>query len=172
MATADPAEAVILRRRVEELERQIADPDPALAAALAEIANLKARLEREANQIGADRVNNFVGVVEDQVRFVEAEEFFRKALEIGRRTIGEEHTDYAIRLNNLAMVVQAQGRFAEAEGLYRQALEIDRATIGAGHPDYATRLNNLAGAVRLQGRYAEAEGLYREALEIGRRTIG
>lgn len=56
LATADPAEAVILHRRVEELERQIADLDPALAAAEAEVAHLKTLLEREANQIGADRL--------------------------------------------------------------------------------------------------------------------
>lgn len=56
LATADPAEAVILHRRVEELERQIADPDPALAAAEAEVAHLKTLLEREANQIGDDRL--------------------------------------------------------------------------------------------------------------------
>lgn len=80
-----------------------------------------------------------------------AEGLYRDALEIGRKTIGEGHPDYAIHLNNLAGVVQAQGRFAEAEGLFREALEIDLKTLGKGHPDYAIDLNNLALVVQAQG---------------------
>ena len=112
-------------------------------------------------------LNGHAAVLHRLGRYAAAEEVFTQALEIARKTIGEEHPDYAARLNNFAGVVRAQGRYAEAEGLYREVLEIDRKTIGEVHPDYATHLNNLALAIQKQGRYAEAEGVYREALEIG-----
>ena len=120
----------------------------------------------------AAALNEHALTIDSQGRFTEAEGLYRQTLDIGLKTIGDEHPNYAIRLNNLATVVQEQGRYLEAEGLYRQALDIDRNTIGEAHPDYATDLNNLAGAVRMQGRYFEAEGLYRQVLDIVRNTIG
>jgi len=68
---------------------------------------------------------------------------YLQAIEIAKKTIGENHPGYAIGLNNLAVVYKSQGKYSEAEKLYLQALEIAKKTIGENHPDYATGLNNL-----------------------------
>ena len=130
-----------------------------------------ARNEGTQEQI-ASALNGHAVTMQAQGRVAEAEELFREALKIDRKTIGKTHPDYSTHLNNLASVVQAQERVAEAEELYREALEIGRKTIGQGHPNYASGLSNLALVVRAQGRYPEAETLSREALGIDRKTIG
>ncbi len=105
-------------------------------------------------------------------RLQEAEPLYREALEIGSKTIGVEHPDYATRLNNLAGLLEDTRRFDEAEMLYREALEIGRKTIGVEHPNYAIRLNNLAGLLQTTGLYDKAEALYREAMAIHEKALG
>src|SRR6056297_1525790 len=56
LGEAAEAEKSQLRARIAELEKQIANPDAALAEAQKRIADLEALLDREANQIGADRI--------------------------------------------------------------------------------------------------------------------
>ena len=106
-----------------------------------------------------------------QGRYSEAEPLFLQALEIGRRSLPEDHPSLANHLNNLAGLYQSQGRYSEAEPLYLQAVEIHRRSLPEDHPGLATHLNNLAGLYRDQGRYSEAEPLYLQALEISRRSL-
>jgi len=101
----------------------------------------------------------------------EAEELYREALEIDRKTIGTAHPAYAIHLNNLAGVVKAQRRIAEAETLYREVLEIDRKTIGEGHPEYAKHLGNLGSLLAETGRMAEGRAMLEQALDIFRAAL-
>ena len=61
LAEAADAEKSQLRARIAELEKQIANPDKALAEAKKRIADLEALLDREANQIGADRIAEEIG---------------------------------------------------------------------------------------------------------------
>ncbi len=116
--------------------------------------------------------NQIAYYIDDLAEYEKAIKFYRKALEIGEKTIGKEHPAYAIRLNNLAEVYRKQGKYEEAIQLYKQALEIDEKTIGKEHPSYAIRLNNLASVYDSQGRYEEAIELYKQALEIDEKTIG
>ena len=102
----------------------------------------------------------------------EAEPLFRQALEIGEKTIGTAHPDYATNLNNLAGLLRDMGRRDEAGPLIRQALEIDAKTIGTAHPDYAIRLNNFAGLLKEMGRIEEARSMLDEAVAIRRKSLG
>ena len=61
-----------------------------------------------------------------QGKYDEAEPLYRKALEIRRQVLGEDHPETATRYNNLASNLDAQGKYAEAEPLHRRALEIRR----------------------------------------------
>lgn len=117
-------------------------------------------------------LNNFAALLQDMLRFEEAEALYRQALEITSKTLGESHSVYATRLNNLAELLGTTERYEEAEPLYRQALEITQKTLGKEHPDYATRLNNFAGLLDSTERYDEAEPLYRLALEICEKALG
>jgi tetratricopeptide (TPR) repeat protein len=108
----------------------------------------------------------------DQGRYNEAEPLCIKALETGKRLLGEDHSSVADNLNNLASIYESQGRYSEAEPLYVQALDIVKRQLGIDHQATATNLNNLAGLYESQGRYSEAEPLYMQALDIAERQLG
>jgi len=105
-------------------------------------------------------------------RYSDAEPLFRQATEIWRKSLGEDHPDYAASLNNRAELYRSMGRYSDAEPLFRQATEIWRKSLGGDHPNYATSLNNLALVYDSMGRYSEAEPLFRQATEIRRKVLG
>jgi CHAT domain-containing protein/Tfp pilus assembly protein PilF len=120
----------------------------------------------------ATSLNNLAVLYRSQGRYTEAEPLYKQALELTKRTLGENHSDVASSLNNLAVLYQYQGRYTEAEPLYKQALELRKRTLGENHPDVARSFNNLAVLYQSQGRYTEAEPLYKQALELTKRTLG
>ena len=61
--------------------------------------------------------------------YLRAEPLYRQAIEIRKKTAGENHPDYANSLNSLALLYVAQDDYARAEPLYRQALEIEKKTL-------------------------------------------
>ena len=67
-------------------------------------------------------------------RYIEAERFYRRAIEIDERVLGKDHPDLAIRYNNLALLFKAQGKYAQAEPLFRRAIEILQTKLGSDHP--------------------------------------
>ena len=79
-----------------------------------------------------------------QRRYAEAEPRHRRALEIHRRILGEDHPLTASSYNNLAINLDEQGRHAEAEPLLRQALAIRRRVLGEDHPLTANSYDSLA----------------------------
>jgi tetratricopeptide (TPR) repeat protein len=92
--------------------------------------------------------------------------YFRRAIEIDKKALGNDHPDVGRGYNNLAHLLKDEGRYAEAEPLYRQAIEINEKTLGKDHPNSAIDYNNLARLLQAQGKYAQAEPLYRQAIEI------
>jgi tetratricopeptide (TPR) repeat protein len=109
---------------------------------------------------------------DDQGRYNEAEPLYAQALEMRKRSLGEDHPDVATSLNDLAGLYVSQGCYSEAEPLYVQALEMRKWLLGKNHPDVAQSLNDLAGLYVSQGCYNEAEPLYVQALEMRRRLLG
>jgi len=130
---------------------------------------LQQELEMEAEL--SSSLNYLAGLYYFQGRYSEAEPLYLQALEIGRRSLPEDHPGLATHLNNLAALYESKGRYSEAEPLYLQALEIQRRALREDHPFLATYLNNLARLYESQGRYSEAEPLFLQALEIGRRSL-
>ena len=75
------------------------------------------------------------------------------ALELRKKSLGEEHPDVAGSLNNLALLYKSQGEYEKAEPLYVEALEMYKKLLGEEHPSVATSINNLAGLYDAQGKY-------------------
>ena len=92
-----------------------------------------------------------------QGEYQAAESQSRRALEIFRRALGENHHQTAICYNNLALILDAQGKSTEAEPLLRRGLEICRRAFGEDSPDTATSYHHLAGNLYAQGLYGDAE---------------
>ena len=195
---ADPSEAVILRARVDELERQIADPDPALAAALEENARLKARLTREGNLIGADRLRAASAAV-DRLDYRLADDIFaeieeRQKIEVqiaaraafGRGEIAEAevrwhdaatHYARAASLDSKAETLRKAAHFAQLAGEYARAerLAADYLALARAGDDPKTlslALDGCASVAWLLGRHEEAEGMFCEALAIVHALLG
>ncbi len=96
----------------------------------------------------------------------------KRALEIRRRELGDEHPDTLASLGSLGALLYDQGKYADAEPLLREALEASRRTLGNEHHSTLTSINILGTMLQDQGKLAEAEPLLREALEGFRSTLG
>jgi tetratricopeptide (TPR) repeat protein len=99
-----------------------------------------------------------------------SEKFFREALAMYRRLLGEKHSEFATTLENVAMTVQDRGDLAGAEVLYRQSLEIRRELLGASHPVYGRTLSNLASLQYDRGDSSDAFANMREVVAIYRKA--
>ncbi len=105
-------------------------------------------------------------------RYAEAEAVYREALEIERRTLGENCPGAFDSQFGLAEIYTDQGNLEAADRIYTRLLEAWHG--GAGAEDQSTLhiINNIAFLVGKQGRYAEAEKIFREVLETTRRVLG
>ncbi|MCB9885664.1 MAG: serine/threonine protein kinase [Planctomycetes bacterium] len=100
-------------------------------------------------------------------RLVDAENTYRKALQLSRAACGERSRETALDLAGLGRVLAKQGRNAEAEPLLIESLEILRAR-GGEETSTAAILLDLGQALVAQDRYAAAEPVWREAAELFR----
>lgn len=100
----------------------------------------------------------------------EATEFFRRALELGDRTLGADNPDLVLLLNDLTRLYLKQSMYAEAEPLLLRLLDMKRSK-GEDHPEVATVLASLAAVRHALGRHESAEQLWRRVLDIRERTL-
>jgi serine/threonine protein kinase/tetratricopeptide (TPR) repeat protein len=103
-------------------------------------------------------------------RYSQAEQLFRRVLELRQRALGPDHPDVAMDLNNLSQTRRSQGDLAEAEQLLSQAIDVYRKAQHTNSPDYAASLYNLAEVLETRENFAEAEKIYREVLAIDERA--
>ena len=100
---------------------------------------------------------------------------YRKALEIRRRVLGEDHPDTATSYNNLAANLDAQGKYAEAEPLLPQGAGDPPPRPGRGPPRHGHQLQQPGlqpgrpGQVR-RGRAAATARPWRSAAASWART--
>ncbi len=114
----------------------------------------------------ADCWHNIASDKEDEGKYSEAIKLETLALEIRRRVLGEEHTDYASSLHCLALYNDDMGNYTEAIRLGIIATEIRKKVLGEEHIDYAKSINNLAGTNSHIGNYTEAIRLGTIAMEV------
>ena len=116
-------------------------------------------------------VRDTIGVtLHDLGQYPEAEQCFRRALELRRGTLKPGDGDIGLSLYQLARVLQVQGKSDEAEPLFREALQIVRRD-----PARASLLasidSDLGWLLQDKGDLEQAEQLLRQALEINRREL-
>ncbi len=90
----------------------------------------------------------------------------QRALDLARKSYGEEHTQVASALSSLANLHTAWGRYSEAESMYKRSLTIREKILGPNHRDVGRSLSDLAKLYRDQNRGAEAVPLSRRSLQI------
>jgi tetratricopeptide (TPR) repeat protein len=104
--------------------------------------------------------------------FTEAEQHYRRAVDLRERALGKEHPDTLAANNNLGNLYREEGKYAEAEPVLASVLAIRQRVLGADHPDTLVTMANLGIVLHEQGKYAEAEPLLTKVLETERRTRG
>jgi tetratricopeptide (TPR) repeat protein len=110
-------------------------------------------------------VHKLLGSLCDQQElYVEAEQHYKKALDLIRTRWGPNATDTALSMQDLAQVYAHQNRYVDAETLLRAALKIYEKEVPAPYNINTKMMLQLANVYVLQGRYKEAEPLLKEAV--------
>lgn len=104
--------------------------------------------------------------------FGKAEQHAERAVEIGRKAVGERSPDTLSFSASLCRVYERQGRYADAETLGRETLATAERVLGREHRVTLAALTCLANANHRQGRLKVAEELFSELLDVQRRVLG
>jgi tetratricopeptide (TPR) repeat protein len=96
----------------------------------------------------------------------EAEELFRKALDVGERSLGPDDLALVPPLKYLGAARILRGVPQEAEPLLARALAISERQLGAEHPDIVILLNDLTRLYLKQSAHAYAEPLLQRLLTL------
>jgi tetratricopeptide (TPR) repeat protein len=120
----------------------------------------------------AATLGNLGVVLTRQKEFAAAEPYLREALEIRRRTLGDDHPLTVSNTTNLAALIMDMDKLAEAEPLAREALAKCRRIFGDEHASTLKAMNTLGQVLFRLNRFTETKPLYREALTTGRRVLG
>ncbi len=110
-------------------------------------------------------LNNYGWSLYQRDRYDEAVERLRRAVELRRQEIGDNHTRLATSLNNLGAALEWSGELEEAADVYSEAVVINRARYPDGHTDLLRPLNNLALLRQKLGQPEEAVALMQEAVK-------
>jgi len=130
------------------------------------------------NELGDDHpdtlhsINNMGYLLRRQGMLVEAEPYYREALEGFRRVLGDDHQETLSSIGNMGVLLKNQDKLAEAEPYYRESLEGRRRVLGNDHQATLISINNMGALLESQGKLAEAEVYNRESLEGSRRVLG
>ncbi|MDD7970563.1 tetratricopeptide repeat protein [Roseinatronobacter alkalisoli] len=189
-----------LQARIDELTAQINDPESAFAAERKRLADLEARLLREGNELGADRLQAAIDALRqgdtDLAEGIFSEIAEREAMavqraaraEFGLGEIAEGRVDWASAARHYARAADLDpsydslgkaGKLLFHAGQYEAALAANKTLVtlsqqehGPRDPKTAIALNNYAESLKSLGHYDQAEPLLRDALAIGRETLG
>ncbi|HUU35828.1 MAG TPA: serine/threonine-protein kinase, partial [Vicinamibacterales bacterium] len=176
-ARTEAEKASEVARFLTELFRE-SDPARARGAAV----TARELLERGADRVSTELASqdgvratlmDTIGVVYRLLgQLDQSEALTKEALDIRRRTLGDEHPDVATSLDNLGQIARERSTYEIAEQYHRQSLEMRRRLLAPGHPDVAQSLHNLALTLKERGQYDEAEALGQEALASRRAHLG
>ena len=103
---------------------------------------------------------------EDPEQYREAAKVVTRAIDISKRTLGENHNLVSTLYYNLSRIREGQGRDAEALELVRKATESCIAERGAEHPDCGSLMGSLASTAADQGDAETARQWYERAIEV------
>ncbi|MBL9104635.1 MAG: serine/threonine protein kinase [Myxococcales bacterium] len=104
--------------------------------------------------------------------FDTADGYLRRALEIRRKTLGNDHPAAASSLHDLGNNDYRRARYAEAERSLGEALAIRKRVLGPEHKRVADTENSLGAVDYAEGEHVDARLHYARALEIRKKALG
>ena len=117
-------------------------------------------------------LNNMGGACLQLARYEDAEDYYKKSLEIKEAELGRDHLSTAKTYSNLAVVYQAMGDLHKALEYNEKACAICETWLGKGHPDTAQTYNNLAEVYQDLGDLSKALEYHILALSIYESKLG
>lgn len=155
------AEAETVLKRAIELAEKQGDQD-----ALAQ------ELFGDRSAMAATIYHNLGGLEHARGRCADGETAARKAWEIRRELLGEDHPDALADACAYGGVLDGMERYAESRPIYEKALTVYERVFGPEHFEIAATLHNLAGVESALGEEKAAEKHYRRALAIKGKMLG
>ena len=110
--------------------------------------------------------------LENRMELAYARSVLERALVIGEKVLGTEHTLVASIVSVLGKVLMDQGDLEEARRCRERALAIDEKALGPEHTNVARNLNNLGSVLEAQGDLEGAKKCYQRALAIEEKALG
>ncbi|HEX4167876.1 MAG TPA: serine/threonine-protein kinase [Bryobacteraceae bacterium] len=130
-------------------------------------------LSRKLQPDNRSDVRNYLALlVKRKGDFTSAANLLSEAVQIDRRSLGEDSPDYMVTLHNWASALIDKGDLNGAETNLRSLLVIRRKVLGNDHPDIAYTLNNLGYVLLEEGKAAAAGPLLKENLDLRVRQFG
>jgi tetratricopeptide (TPR) repeat protein len=120
----------------------------------------------------ADAMLAVGNVFADRDLELEAEPYYRGAVERLERSLGPDHPDLVGPLLSWASLLKIAKREGEAVDVCRRALELSEEAFGPDHPQTASALEELAGLQLAAHRFEESEHLADRALSIYEAAFG
>ncbi len=106
-------------------------------------------------------------------RYLEAEQYARRALDAEELRSGRQSREITPLLENLATIYRKQRRHDAAAPLLKRSYEITRQSLSADHPDVGSLLYSIAlNFVSMENRPPEAEHYFRLLLSFEENTRG
>ena len=155
LGAASTEDAILLA----EVEGLIAMRRGQLAAALAILEPLRARVEREFGETHPQHVQllvNISGLREDLGDYAGSIAGLRRGLAIREAIYGTDHPKLIVTLENLGVSLDNVGEFAAAQASYRRALDLARRFMPESPLKSANLRNNLGESLYREGEHAAA----------------
>ena len=96
----------------------------------------------------------------------EAEQVIGQWLDLLRKSVNENHIDFAMPYNRLGTIHYNLGNFPKALENYSKSMDLRIRQYGPDHPEVARSLSNMANVYLMTGHYTKAEELYLKTHEI------
>jgi tetratricopeptide (TPR) repeat protein len=136
-------EAIAIRRRLGQPEKELAKAESGMAANLMQVGDFDA-----------------------------AEKLYRRLLKTRLEAYGSDSPDVANTQRSLGILFYLRGDFDGAEPWLRQALDVREQAFGRENTETASALSSLGRLLTAQGRRTEAEEALTECLAVRRRLLG
>jgi len=148
------------------------DPDLKVRTALDRAAaRIEGKFDRQP-ELEAEIRNTIGNTYTDLGLYPQARDQQQRAVELYRRTLGNEDHRTIEAMNGLVVTFLHLGDFGRAESLANEALGIAHRIFGPDDPVVALCLNNLGKVYYNQGKWSQAEALQDQAFKIRRRVLG
>jgi serine/threonine protein kinase len=124
------------------------------------------------NPVVSDLWNALGTILSARTQWKEAEEAYRRAIDVDRRARGADHPDIAVNLAALARVLHNQGRMQEARAALEESIRILDRILGPEHPKTLASRDAYSVFLRKAGELPEAERVSRDVLQTETRVRG